>query len=491
MNGLDRLIGWLSPRAGLQRAAARSLYERSYGGAAIGARPSGFSRANSASATGAAASSLVPLRNRARMMVRDTPHGRAILDAMTSLTVGTGIMPRFNTGSDRDDRIARLAFEQWSQGQCDRMGQTDFGGLQVQMVRSMIEGGESVLIRKTRRMSDSPGSVPLSFHVVEGDLIDDARNDGYRRPDVPSDRAGIRIDEAGAPTGTWLLPGHPGDVTAAPLTSTLVGRDRAHHLFRIDRPGQIRGVSWFAPILLKAREFDEFMEAVIVKARVEAAFAGFIHGGEGTRDPGGKAADGSPTLEPGTIQRLSGDEQITFAQPTTQTSFEAVSVGVLQAMAIGAGLSYDEVTGDLSKANYSSLRKGGQRTRRLVEQVQWTTFVPMALRPALRGFIDIGTLSGVLPRRSHGWRHGFTMPAVESVDPLKDMQADILAVRSGRMSPQDFIEMWGHDWKTVVDEHKSFFAWADQNNLVFDIDPRRLNQKGAAQPDPNADANSA
>lgn len=481
MNALDRLVGWLSPEQGLRRAYARALYERSYAGAASGVRPQGFGLARASSPTAAVSGSIGRLRDRTRMMIRDTPHAAAIMDAFPSLLVGTGILPRFDTGSDRDDRLARDAFRVWSEGPCDAMNQTDWGGLQIQLVRAMIEGGESVALRRRGRYAPG-GPVPLRYQILEGDLIDDARDDPLRTVGAERNRAGKRIDAIGAPIGTWLLAGHPGEVQAPPLTSILVPRGGAHHLFRILRPGQLRGVTWFAPILLKAREFDEFMEAVIVKARVEAAFAGFIHG-ENAPAPGDVQADRKTlSLEPGTIQRLGDGEQITFAQPSTQTSFEAVSTGVLQAMAIGVGLSYDEVTGDLSKANYSSLRKGAQRTRRLVEQIQWTVLVPGALRPMMSEFVDMSVLSGVLPARRHGWRFAFTMPAVESIDPLKDMQADILAVRSGRMSPQDFIEMWGHDWRTVMEQHRDFFEWCRQNGVVLDLDPGLINQKGSAQP---------
>jgi hypothetical protein len=43
------------------------------------------------------------LRDRARSMRRNTPHGHAIVEAMVSRVVGTGLVPDWDTGSDRVD----------------------------------------------------------------------------------------------------------------------------------------------------------------------------------------------------------------------------------------------------------------------------------------------------------------------------------------------------------------------------------------------------
>ena len=92
------------------------------------------------------------------------------------------------------------------------------------------------------------------------------------------------------------------------------------------------------------------------------------------------------------------------------------------------------------------------------------------------------------PRRD-GYRHLFVMPAHEPIDPKKDLEADILAVRAGRMSPQDFIEAWGRDWREVVAEYAAFLKETDAQGLVFDIDARqrtRTGQDTGDQPDDDA-----
>jgi hypothetical protein len=56
---------------------------------------------------------------------------------------------------------------------------------------------------------------------------------------------------------------------------------------------------------------------------------------------------------------------------------------------------------------------------------------------------------------------------------VKELDADIQAVRAGRMSPQEFITQWGRNWKKVMRDTQAFWKFCDDNNIVLDIDPRR------------------
>jgi capsid protein len=104
-------------------------------------------------------------------------------------------------------------------------------------------------------------------------------------------------------------------------------------------------------------------------------------------------------------------------------------------------------------------------------------------------WISDAILTGMLRPRAEGYAREYVMPMVEPIDPLKDLQADILAVRAGRMSPQDFIESWGRPTDDVMSEFESFFADIDARGMVFDIDPRRQTKAGTAQPVPGNGAN--
>jgi capsid protein len=88
----------------------------------------------------------------------------------------------------------------------------------------------------------------------------------------------------------------------------------------------------------------------------------------------------------------------------------------------------------------------------------------------------------VLPRRLHGYPCDWIMPAWEPIDPLKDMEADVLAVRTGRMTWNQFVSSWGIDPTTQLDAIEAWLKELDTRKIVLDSDPRRpiAGVKGAA-----------
>lgn len=481
MNALDKAIAWISPKAGLRRAQARRML-RQYDGAMSGQRRQGFG-GRGTSANTEVGGALRTLRDRARSMVRNTPHGWAMVDVMVRHVVGTGITPVWNTGSDRQDNQVRLLWEEWT-NRSDAAGELDFYAQQALMVRSMVEGGETLCRFVDLRHADDR-RLPLRLQLLEGDHIDGSR-DG-REIEGHRSRLGVGLGEWDRRTGYWLFENHPGEQiaswSAASYTSRFVSRDQIVHLYRPLRIGQLRGVSWLAPVLLAAKDLAELMQNTIVKSGVEASFSGFILDQGGGPANIGEATDsqtGDTTMmpEPGMLLRLRGQD-IKFAEPKTSTQFEPVAVSTLMGMAAGTGHTYDQITGDLRQANYSSLRAGKIEHRRLVEQVQWHDVIPRLDRVAAR-FIDRAILAGSLRMRTDGYPRDWVPPANEPIDPLKDLEADIAAVRAGRLSPQEFISQWGRDWKKVVADTKAFWSFCDQSGMAFDIDPRRSANGGGA-----------
>nr|WP_246729193.1 phage portal protein [Methylosinus sp. RM1] len=109
-------------------------------------------------------------------------------------------------------------------------------------------------------------------------------------------------------------------------------------------------------------------------------------------------------------------------------------------IAAGLGVPYEQLTGDLSSVNYSSIRAGLVEFRRRVEALQHNVVVHQFCRPVWRRFVTTEYLAGRLeapgferdpePYLSASW----LPPKVEWVDPLKDVQAEILAIGAGLMS---------------------------------------------------------
>lgn len=488
MNILDRTIAIFAPKTALERVRARRVIDalegkRAYDGGRISRRLPNSAPSSSVT-TELNGISIERLRARARDMVRNNPYMARALDVWTSNVVGSGIVPASRTGDKELDKRVNALWAAFSE-QCDADGQLDFNGLQALAVRSAFEGGDTLARLRSRRASDGL-VVPLQIQMMESDHLDAARHGPLN-----GSRAvlGVQIDALGKRSGYWLFPEHPGDRGQFGLgnyTSVFVPAADIVHLYRKQRIGQVRGVSGFAPVVLQSKDLADLQEATVVKARIEACFAGFITSEEsdgGAVGPETKDADGNTVqeLQPGMLRRLKPGESIEFAAPTSSMSFDPVMLHTLMGIAVGLGLTYDQLTGDLRQANYSSLRAGKIEMRRLVEQVQYHTVIPMFCRPVWRRFIDLAILAGRLDGTADRYPCEWIAPAHEAIDPVKDLQADIMAVRAGRMTLPQFIAAWGNDPQSHLEAIAESNKMLDDLGLTLDIDPRKVSAAGLAQ----------
>lgn len=486
MNFLDRAITSIAPIYGVRRAAARAML-RAYDGAASGKRRVGFGVSKGGSANVGIGTDLATLRDRARNLTRNASHASTIVDVSVRHIVGTGITPIWNTGSDRLDKKVSLLWEEWIQS-ADVEGELDFYGQQALLVRAMVEGGESLLRFVDLRRAEG-GRIPLRLQMLEGDHIDTSRDANFRTEQGRA-RLGVVLGNYNRRVGYYLFPEHPGENLAS-LSSNFVPREFVRHVYRPLRIGQVRGVSWLAPIIIPLKDLADLLQFTIVKTQVEASFAGFITNNAGLPSPLASQTtteNGERKMlpEPGSLYELKAGQDIKFPDLTSSGNFADVSLNILQSIAVGAGLTYDQVTGDLRQANYSSLRAGKIEHRRFVEQTQFHCVIPRICDPVADRFIDRAIIAGELLDRREGYPRDWVPPANEPIDPKKDLDADISAVRAGRMSPQEFITQWGRDWRKVVADTKVFWEAVDAANVKLDIDPRRP-LAGAAAPAAPAD----
>jgi lambda family phage portal protein len=483
-----KAMALVAPNAAMRRMRALAVIDaqKRYAGATLGRRGASF-LGQGASANSAIGPHLALLRNRSREMARDHWAFGRILDVTVGHAIGAGISVIPDNGSTRVDRLAKEALEEWM-ASSDVTGELDFHGQMALALRSMLEGGESLF-----RFIDLPPSdsrrVKMALQLWEGDIIDSSVDGSIRSK---KSRLGVELGEYGQRTGYWMLPDYPSEGDTVRIQPALIPRSEIVHLYKMTRPGQVRGVPVFAPVLMPARDLADLMDAVIVKAKIEACFSAFVtKTGEGPLDPLTETQPGQSGLRervtdmaPGMIVDLDPGEDIKFGTPSNGGNFFEPSYNAsLYAMAAGAGITFDQLTGDLRQANYSSLRAGKIEFRRLIEQLQWLTIIPKMYVRIMERFNDRAVLAGVLPARARdGYRWKYVTPANEPIDPKKDLEADILAVRSGRMSPQEFIAGYGRDWREVVDDFSTFLEEIDKKKLMFDIDPRKTSQSGIEQP---------
>jgi lambda family phage portal protein len=478
--------GWARQR--LQNRLAVQRLRALYDGGRISDRTRGW-RADSTGPNNEIGHALTLLRDRARDLVRNNPYAAAGLDKLVSYQVGTGIVPRSATKDAELDRAANEAWAAWARS-ADIGGRSDIYGLQSLVARSRAEAGEVLTLlvplgaNQARRRA-SP--VPLALQVLEPDHLDVTYDE--LRPDGRGIRQGVELDLAGAPTGYWLTEQHPGetDFSFRPgFARRRFDAGRMLHVYRQDRPGQIRGVPDLAPVMLRLRQLDDLEDATLQQAVVQACVAAFVTSdapsGAGpleARNPNTDAQE--KIIRPGMAERLLPGEDVKFLAPSPNGQFDAFARHQLHAIASGFGLTYDLLTGDLSQANYSSLRAGRLAFKRRLEQSQWLMLVPQFCQPVWDAFIAAAQLAGVLPPRAGRWPVEFAPPRFEMVDPLKDTLAVEKQIRLGLTTWGQAVAEQGWDPRRQVDEIKEWADAHDSRGLILDGDPRRINESGGAQ----------
>jgi lambda family phage portal protein len=246
--------------------------------------------------------------------------------------------------------------------------------------------------------------------------------------------------------------------------------------------------------LVKLNELDQYDDAELVRKKTAAMFAGFITRqspedqllGEGESDELGVAMAG---LEPGTLQVLEPGEDVKFSDPADVGGSYAEFLRVqFRAVAVAMGITYEQLTGDLSGVNYSSIRAGLLEFRRRCEAIQHGVIVHQMCRPIWRAWMDAAVLSGALTalgyaksrQAARAWQAAKWIPqGWQWVDPEKEFKALQLAIRSGLMSRSEAISSFGYDAETIDKEIAADNARADALGLVLDTDPRQVARNGA------------
>jgi capsid protein len=158
-------------------------------------------------------------------------------------------------------------------------------------------------------------------------------------------------------------------------------------------------------------------------------------------------------------------------------------------MCAAMDMPYSNVTGDRSKASYSSERAAQVDMRAAVRPLQNVFRFQMCL-PVHRRFMQDAILSGALPVKASAYnaspreyeRAKYIAPRPEWVDPLKDVLALEKEIRLGLKSREGAIASMGDDMDQVDAAIARSNASADAYGLVLDSDPRRTNFRGSSAP---------
>src|SRR5262249_13426136 len=209
--------------------------------------------------------------------------------------------------SGHPNEATRAALEDaWGRfySSCDQEGVADLGGLLSGLVRSMVTAGEGLLHFVTTPRGE------LRLRLLSPEQLDPARTRELEGMDCII--AGVEFSADGRRIAYHVYPQQP-DLIVSMLTQPLrIPAEDIIHAFEQKTPGQVRGVSWLAPVLTRLQELDRLEDALLARANVAALFAGFVTDPEGTSGFGeGKIDPQNLSLEPGVIRLLPSTASIT------------------------------------------------------------------------------------------------------------------------------------------------------------------------------------
>jgi lambda family phage portal protein len=479
MNLLDRMILWFAPQWGQTRARAR-LLARHYESASVGRRTEGWSRRATDANSAASGATLALLRAQARDLVRNNPWARRGLRRIVSNTVGWGIQPKANgNGADRVMELWKI----WGETtQCDSAGRLNFYGLQRLAMRTIVQSGEVLIRRRMRRLDDGLG-IPMQLQILEPDFLDTSM-DSMRGAAGGEIVQGVEFDQLGRRVAYWLFDKHPGGQSILSPTSTRIPAESILHVFDVERPGQVRGPSWFAAVDVRLHDFDEFEDATLVKQKIAACMAAFVTDLDGTgaaiAKPGTDNTTDQPTdtFEPGTIVSLPVGKSVNFSNPPAATDHQSYSTMALRGIAAGLGVTYEDLVGDYSQVNYSSARMSRLAHQGDVDDWRWNMLIPQLCVPAWGWMLGAMRLAGEDVEDAPAEWTPSPMPILE---PALEGAAYQQLVRNGFRTWPQVIRELGYDPRDQLTEIEKLGKELDRRGIAFDCDPRRMTAAGNVQ----------
>jgi lambda family phage portal protein len=458
---------------------------RSYAGAQLN-RLTGEWIAMSTSADTEIRTNLTRLRARSRQLGRDNDYAKAAFRDIEINVVGQGVKLQAQLTQQRGQKLnaplnasIESAWCRWKRKQfCDTAGKLSFADIERLCMRSIAQDGE-ILIRKVFQ-SFGGSKVPLALEMLEADLLDENYND--TAPVTGNQiRMGVEIDVWKRPIAYWFFKKHPGDYSFGNDVSVR-GHDRVRipaeeiiHLFIPDRALQNRGVPWLHAALIRMRHMAGYEEAEIVGARASAALMGFIETPEGQLY-GDDVDDGQQVteFEPGVFKQMNPGEKVnvpSLSRPGGQ--FDPFMRLMLRGVASSIGVTYESLSADFSQTNYSSTRQALVSSRDFYKVIQaW--LIDNLHQAVFESWLDMANLTGAIsiPKfetagddiyesikwQPRGWQW---------IDPLKEVQANVMAVAAGFKTQTEVISEMGGDYDELMAQRKKEVDQAKASGLSF------------------------
>jgi len=414
------------------------------------------------------------LRDRSRYETANNCWLRGMLNTLADDTIGTGPRLQMQSGDSDVDTAIERAFSRW----CKAIGLPE----KLRTMRiAKGQDGEAFALAITNQ--NLLGPVKLDIRLLEAEQV--ASPLAEFRPNYAD---GIEFDRFGNPTKYTVIP-HPGDMTGLNFSNqngTPYEAKDVFHLFRCDRPGQVRGVPEITPALVLMPQLRRFTLATIGAAEFAASPAGVLSTTVAADD---SAGTDSPW------QEINYEHRGLMVVPdnTTLTQLEAKHPTTTYAMFCRAliteagrclSMPYVIAAGDASMHNYSSGRMDHQNYLLAinVERSYWETKI---LDRLFAMWLDEALLADESLRKLGTFEtdHTWYWDRREHVDPSKESQSQVERLNANLTTLAAEYAKDGKDWEPEIRQRAKEVELCTTLKLPTD--------QAAPKAKPNADAQDA
>lgn len=365
-------------------------------------------------------------------------------------------------------------YRAWSETplECDAAGKSTFNQLQQAQFAAWLAYGENLALTP---MIKRPGAAYRSKILLLPPSRLSNKTENHNKI-----IQGVKVDGWGYPQ-SYFVKDKTAEFHGQEREIKARDRDGRPNVLHFMEPSvaTTRGISVFAPVLKVYRQVQQYADATLTTKLIQTIFAATIksnisglaafdglmtNGDTGSLDPKKFAAtkedwyDGAKidTSQHGRIAQLFPNDELEFTEASkTANDYDAFMRWLMLEIAAGAGVTYENATGDYRGATYSSIRMGGAQEWLTVLRRRkniCTPFCQAGFEVFLEEAIGTGKIpfEGGLPAylkvKHYAARATWSGPARPQADDFKTARAYEVRKETNSTTLAEMAEEYGNDW---------------------------------------------
>lgn len=392
----------------------------------------------------------------------------------------------------------------------DASGRMNFTELNACALVQHFMQGEVFSVSEFRTAARDRGRIPFAtgVSIINPDRVVTPPTETESR----NLRSGFRLTNKGYAFGAYVLNRHPGDYLAQSFDEDVYrylsretpwGRQRWQHLFVTEAPDQTRGRAQLVAGIRHARMLQKFETAALSNAITQSLYAAVVksadprlamqglvgddpvamHASIAEAQSGFYSEENELTLNGAKIAHLFPGDELEFKTANQNLDmFDPFEAAFLRHLARLLDVSYEELSGDYTRTNYSGARAGAltsDAARETLNARVPTRFSRYLAALWLEEQCSLGRIEGVPGRTSRArvnWflnhkqalcRFRFFGPGTRHIDPVKGTQAAKNELQFGGTTLSEYLNTYtNRSFRETVDEIALEKAYAAERGVI-------------------------